>query len=241
MKLSKLCITSNLALVFTAPLARPPLGSYSLNVNIVLLLNDQLGFGRVQAYQTQASWAKHCRHFPNFLPTYLVHHFRPWGHRLLCFFAIGLYEVKRHESLANDPSMMSAGNKFLTYVTSFFETDGIQSCQVVLQWYSLPFRNLNGAFCNPLLQSPQEVVILFHFRATFDQRRYKPKGQRIVSRCQWITKIRTNPSFRNTYNTLRLKLPRSRILFASLQALKHVWLLADIQSCGGCANKALTY
>lgn len=52
--------------------------------------------------------------------------------------SIGLYKVQGHKSFANDTSMMSAGDKFLANVTSFIEIDCIQSCKVVLQWYSLP-------------------------------------------------------------------------------------------------------
>jgi hypothetical protein len=53
-------------------------------------------------------------------------------------FSIRLDEVQGHEPLANHTTMMSTGDKLLTYVTSFVEVDCIQPCQIVLQWYSFP-------------------------------------------------------------------------------------------------------
>jgi len=58
--------------------------------------------------------------------------------------SIGLYKVQGHNSLANDTSMVSAGDKFLANVASFFEVDCIQSHQIVLQWYSLPYLQITS-------------------------------------------------------------------------------------------------
>lgn len=50
-------------------------------------------------------------------------------------------DLHRHEPLANDAPEMGPGNELLPHIAAFGEADGIQAVQIILQRYSMSYKD----------------------------------------------------------------------------------------------------